>query len=445
MAGPVGRVAHSSVAGSPRVAGPPPTQPTGCDVLARLVHSIWVIAQQNPASSRAAATAMIVRRLARASRRCPGAVQSLLGAPGDRDRLGGLAVLAVGERLADAWARAVVPGGLDQQPAGVPGAGLGDRPEPALLPGRVLAWDQPDVAHQLLGAGEPLEVADLGAQPDRGQRVDAAQAPQPADLHAPTASRAASRRSRARARRGGARARRSRRCASSSVACAAGQSERRSSPATRGGARVHACPSSNRIPWRSSSFESRCRQRIRSIRTASRARTRSRSASSSAPGTRTACSLPASSNRTRCSASRRSVLTRSPAARGILLGAATTHSTPRPRELARQPVAGRPGLIRDPHRPRQPRAEPGRLGDLAAHREHLQLARLGVEHRRDDLRRVHIQTDEGSSLRHGWFLLCGCGPPRGCQPRGMNITPRPSWGNRPLLHRRPDGPSIHIV
>ncbi len=33
-------------------------------------HSIWVvIAQQNPASSRAAATAMIVRRLLRASRR----------------------------------------------------------------------------------------------------------------------------------------------------------------------------------------------------------------------------------------------------------------------------------------------------------------------------------------------------------------------------------------
>jgi hypothetical protein len=32
-----------------------------------LVYSIWVIAQANPASSRAAATAMIVRRFARAS------------------------------------------------------------------------------------------------------------------------------------------------------------------------------------------------------------------------------------------------------------------------------------------------------------------------------------------------------------------------------------------
>ncbi len=70
-------------------------------------------------------------------------------------------------------------------------------------------------------------------------------------------------------------------------------------------------------------------QRIRSTRTASRARTRSRSASSSRPGTRTACSFPASNNLTSSSASRRSVLTRSPGARGILLGAATTHSTRR--------------------------------------------------------------------------------------------------------------------
>ena len=92
---------------------------------------------------------------------------------------------------------------------------------------------------------------------------------------------------------------------------------------------VHASPSSNRIPWRNSSFESRCRQRIRSTRTASRARTRSRSASSSRPGTRTGCSLPASSNRASSSASRRSVLTRSPDPRGIFDGAATTHPTSR--------------------------------------------------------------------------------------------------------------------
>src|SRR5450755_1185782 len=39
------------------------------EVVGRAVHSIWVIAQANPASSRAAATAMMVRRLARFSRR----------------------------------------------------------------------------------------------------------------------------------------------------------------------------------------------------------------------------------------------------------------------------------------------------------------------------------------------------------------------------------------
>jgi hypothetical protein len=59
------------------------------------------------------------------------------------------------------------------------------------------------------------------------------------------------------------------------------------------------------------------------------------------------------------------------------------------------------------------RAERGRLLDLAAHRKRLQLPGLGIQDRRDDFRRVHIQADERSSLRHGWFLLCGGGPPRG--------------------------------
>ncbi len=84
-----------------------------------------------------------------------------------------------------------------------------------------------------------------------------------------------------------------------------------------------------------------------------------------------------------------------------------------PGELARQPVPGRPRLIRDLHRTGQPRTEPRRGGILAAHHERLQLPGLAVQHRRDDLRRVHVQADEGSSLRHGWFLLFGCGAPRG--------------------------------
>ena len=83
------------------------------------------------------------------------------------------------------------------------------------------------------------------------------------------------------------------------------------------------------------------------------------------------------------------------------------------RELARRAIPGRARLISDAHGSRQTGAEPGRRQRVALHRERLQLARVGVQHRRDDLRRVHVQTDEGSSLRHGWFVLFGCGPPRG--------------------------------
>src|SRR6202008_396936 len=99
------------------------------------------------------------------------------------DRFRWLAVLAVADRFADRRSLAVVPGGLDQQPPSVPGSRLRDRPEPALLTGRVLGRDEPDVVHQLLGLGEPLEVADLRAQADGGERVNTAQAPQPPDLH----------------------------------------------------------------------------------------------------------------------------------------------------------------------------------------------------------------------------------------------------------------------
>ena len=104
----------------------------------------------------------------------------------------------------------------------------------------------------------------------------------------------------------------------------------------------------------------------------------------------------------------------------------TLHATGR--QLARQPVAGRPRLVGRAHRPRQPRTQPRRPGNLAAQPKHLQLARLGVKDRRHNPRGVHVQADEGSSLRHGWLLLCGHGAPRGYQPCGNNITPRPSRG-----------------
>ena len=67
-------------------------------------------------------------------------------------------------------------------------------------------------------------------------------------------------------------------------------------------------------------------------------------------------------------------------------------------QLPREPVPRRTGLIRDPYRPRQPGTEAGRPSGITVHHKRLQLARLSVEYRRDDLRRVHIQTDETSSF-----------------------------------------------
>jgi len=70
---------------------------------------------------------------------------------------------------------------LDDQPPRVGRASVGDRPEPALLTGGVVARDDPDIRGELVGMIESLPLADLGAQPERGERVDPAQAAQPGD------------------------------------------------------------------------------------------------------------------------------------------------------------------------------------------------------------------------------------------------------------------------
>jgi len=74
------------------------------------------------------------------------------------------------------------------------------------------------------------------------------------------------------------------------------------------------------MPWRSNSFGSRCRARIRSPpRQSSRTRTRSRAASCASVGTTTGVTSSNRNSRARCIAS---VLTRSPD------GRATTHRNP---------------------------------------------------------------------------------------------------------------------
>src|SRR3954452_7803460 len=103
----------------------------------------------------------------------PAGVQSALGAPGQLDDPGFVAVLAALQGAADArWARVVV-GGLDEQPARVHGAGLGDSALAALVAAGVFGWDQAKVGAERRRAEEALEVADFGADAERRQRVEA--------------------------------------------------------------------------------------------------------------------------------------------------------------------------------------------------------------------------------------------------------------------------------
>jgi hypothetical protein len=76
---------------------------------------------------------------------------------------------------------AVVPGGLDQQPAGVAVAGLGDGAAAILLTRGVLAGDETQEGHQASGRVEAEEVVELGDQAHGGGGVDAAEAAQRGD------------------------------------------------------------------------------------------------------------------------------------------------------------------------------------------------------------------------------------------------------------------------
>jgi hypothetical protein len=97
----------------------------------------------------------------------PARVEALLGAPRDRDDARVLAVLAAGEGDADGGWAAVVVRGLDEQPAGVRRAGLGDRALAALGVRGALWGDDAQEARQPVGVGEAGEAADLGAQSGR--------------------------------------------------------------------------------------------------------------------------------------------------------------------------------------------------------------------------------------------------------------------------------------
>src|SRR5919197_2503226 len=116
------------------------------------------------------------RALAPRPQALPGAVKPSLSRPADGDDSCRLARLALGEGASDPGSAAVVPRRLDQEPTCVARAGLRDRPQSSLLAGRGLRGHEPDIAHQLACPGKAGEVADLGRQPDRRQRVDATRA-----------------------------------------------------------------------------------------------------------------------------------------------------------------------------------------------------------------------------------------------------------------------------
>ncbi len=129
------------------------------------------------------------RLVAPVARQVPAGVRSPLHAPGVVDERRVLAALADGEYAADRRRQPVVQRRLDEQPAGVGGAGLGDLAQPTGVARAVLGRDQADIGGQRVGMLKAAPVTDLGAPPERGQGVDPAQTPPPRDRRRPQAFR----------------------------------------------------------------------------------------------------------------------------------------------------------------------------------------------------------------------------------------------------------------
>jgi len=325
---------------------------------------------------------------------------------------------------------------LDKQPPRVPGPGLRDRADAgAGLADRVSRRHESEVAHSCSCLGDTARSRqDLGAQPDRGPAVVDHRAGSATGRSAPHASQAAVRRSRSSCSPVRASASIAPR-ASSIVACAAGHlsvtlaSQSRCAGSTR---------SRRRTGCRAAAAASRAgdgRASGQHGRLAGADQNRAAPPSSS-PEPESGCSLPASSAAPGARRRGRSVFTRSPDARGILLRAATTHSTPRFASSARQPSrSDRPHTRHAPAAatPRRNRGPPVRRPSRRP-----QFPGIRRQARRDDLRRVYDQADEvlafdmaGSSNMQLW-------PPRGFEPPRQN-APHQQHGGRALSTRQADG------
>ena len=107
-------------------------------------------------------------------------MQALLRSPRLAHDGGGLPLSPAGERRADSGAVPIMPRGLDEDAAGMRVPRFGQRPATLGVPRGVLAGHQAEIGHEFTWPAEPLEVDDLSEENHRGERVDAAEAPEPA-------------------------------------------------------------------------------------------------------------------------------------------------------------------------------------------------------------------------------------------------------------------------
>jgi len=103
-------------------------------------------------------------------------VETVLALPGVADDSGVLTLLAPLEGCADGGAFAVLPGSLDEGVAHAAVAGLGDGAQALSRARGVLAGHEADVGHELAGALEAAQVAELGGNDHGGLGLEAAEA-----------------------------------------------------------------------------------------------------------------------------------------------------------------------------------------------------------------------------------------------------------------------------
>ena len=326
-----------------------------------------------------------------------------------------------------------MPGRFDEQPAGVPGAGLGDRALAARLAGAVLGRDEPEVAHQRARRARSAASrrSRRTARPPTACRCRAGSATgRPCSAHgepgisSPIAA--------SRACRGGRSARRSRRDSRSSVTCAP-RSPRSTAPSHRRWCVVHAAAVAVEAHVVAQQQLAHAVARAHQIAAdvLARADEVAQRLLLACAGTRTACSPSIISSRSSRSASRWSVFTRS--LRGPLDLARRRDHAPH----AGAPAAPAPARTRSapPHRP--PASGPGSPAQNAT-------TSLVVP----DSRRERSSPDSPStsprppSPRHARPDQPSCEPwpwsappmrlwaPRGVPPARLN-TPTIAWGDRP--------------